>query len=196
MLKGQGSGNTAGWPRLCLWATVVATTMSGCAPQGTRYGAWNISDPTDAFKLHPRDCPSEMTVAQCEQIKTSPPTSAWIGATPPQPEQQTKVQAEFQAGVNARAAKCTTGDKQMCLRYAEQKEVELRAFCEGQYISAAIQISEYKSMGWPAEMTAEHISMSADLLIPLVRAGYSGKWKSGQDFNDEARRRCLNGDLF
>jgi TPR repeat protein len=103
---------------------------------------------------------------------------------------------QFDARVRARAAKCTTGNKEMCIMYAQQKEIELRAFCQSKYAPAAYNIWGYKAIGWPAEMTAEHISLPVDLLIPLVRAGYSGNWKSAQDFNNEAQRRCLNGDFF
>jgi hypothetical protein len=85
--------------------------------------------------------------------------------------------------------------------YAQEQELRIQAFCQSSYGPAAYNILGYKAIGWPAEMTAEYItkgypSLSPDLLIPLVRAGYSGKWKSAQDFDNEAQQRCLNGNPF
>ena len=48
----------------------------------------------------------------------------------------------------------------------------------GEYGSAAYNILSYKSVGWPMEMTTEQIaksypSFSGDLLVDLVRVGYT-----------------------
>jgi hypothetical protein len=115
-------------------------------------------------------------------------------------EAQRAAQARTEQEFNEAAKKyhCTTGDKQMCIEYAKRKETELRIFCISNYAIAALQIWDFKSSGWPAEMTAENgnIRVPAELLIPLVRAGYSGSWKSKGDFHDEAQRRCLSRDFF
>lgn len=120
--------------------------------------------------------------------------------SPPSPEQQAR-QAEFEKRVQARAARCTTGNREMCRVYAQQEEVRTQVFCTGDYGSAAHNILGYKAIGWPMEMTGNHVAKSyptftADLLIRLVRAGYSEKWRSPEDFQKEAQLRCLNGNPF
>jgi hypothetical protein len=113
-------------------------------------------------------------------------------------ESTAQARAKHDFNEAAKAAHCTTGNKQMCIEYAKRKETELQIFCSSRYAIAALQIWNFKSSGWPAEMTAENgnIPVPAELLIPLVRAGYSGNWKSEGDFHDEAQRRCLNRDFF
>jgi hypothetical protein len=114
---------------------------------------------------------------------------------PLSPEQQAK-QQEFNARIRARAAQCTTGTQQLCLAQAQIEESRIRAFCETEYGPAASNIWGYRAIGWPAEMTADHVHMAPDLAIPLIKAGYSGNWKSAAEFNQEAQRRCLDGHPF
>jgi hypothetical protein len=128
---------------------------------------------------------------QCAPIRQPPP---------PTPEQQA-AQAEFNKRVEARAARCTTGSRQNCLMYAQQEEIRTKAFCLGDYGSAAYNILGYKAIEWPIEMTTEQVaksypSISGDLLAGLVRAGYTGRWQAPVDFQREARQRCLDGNPF
>jgi TPR repeat protein len=123
-------------------------------------------------------------------------------AAPEQARAQT-ANDQFNARVQARAAKCTTGSKELCLQYAMQKEqelqIQLQTLC-GDYGPAAANIIADRGAGMPAEMTAEQTAkayprLPSDLLIGLVRAAYLQEWKSS-DFNQEAWRRCFNRDFF
>ncbi len=149
---------------------VNADDVAACLQQGTHYVT---------------------TTRQCAPVRQPPP---------PTPEEQA-AQAEFNQRVQARAARCTTGTKEACLMYAQQEEIRTRAFCLGEYGSAAYNILGYKSIGWPMEMTTEQIAksypnFSGDLLVDLVRVGYTKQWQSPADFQKEARQRCLTGNPF
>jgi len=163
---------------LCSCSTINAlmplpdSEVAGCLSQGT-YLDWNTR--------------------QCAQISTpAPPILS--------PQQQAE-QQQFEARVQARAAKCTTGTSQNCLIYAQQEELRIQTFCQTSYGPAAHNILGYKVIGWPAEMTAQYIakgypSLSYDLLIPLIKAGYTRNWESAQDFDNEAQQKCLSGNPF
>jgi len=134
--------------------------------------------------------------------------AARAAATAVQRAQAHSEKEEFEARVRARAANCTTGTRENCLMYARIQEERQQRFCTGSYISAARIIWASKAHGLPAEMTADQMTRSAmttvhyaeplsgDLLISLIGAGYSGNWKSGEEFAQEAQRRCLNGNPF
>lgn len=149
---------------------VNADDVSACLQQGTYY---------------------DRTTRQCAPVRQPPP---------PTPEQRS-AQADFERRVQARAAKCTTGSKEMCRVYAQQEEIRTQDFCFRSYGSAAHNILGYKAIGWPMEMTAEKLATGdpgfpSDLLDRLVRAGYSERWQTPEDFQREARQRCLDGRPF
>jgi hypothetical protein len=125
---------------------------------------------------------------ECTATRTAPP--------PVLSAQQQARQDRFEAEVQPTAAKCTTGTKENCLLYARLQELRTQASCDGSYGPGVYNIWGYKRIGWPAEMTAEHIGLPPELIAPLLRAGYTKDWVSASEFSQEAQRRCLNGDLF
>jgi hypothetical protein len=200
---------------LLILAGVSAHSLGSCAQMSPPFaGAYDTAhDMVDSMNIlpSPTACAGQGKQFDAQTNSCGVQTSAWSGISPPSPEQQARVQAEqnqYEARVRTRAANCATGIAQNCLMYAQQQELRTQAFCQSSYGPAAHNILGYKSIGWPAEMTAEYItkyypSLPLDLVVPLVREGYSGKWKvsgingkTADDFDKEAQRRCLNGNPF
>lgn len=126
---------------------------------------------------------------QCASKPEPPPARALTA------EEQAE-KDRFNARVAAREARCTTGSLAMCHAYAMQTESKIYDFCARVYFSDAYAVLGYRRIGWPMEMTAEHMHLSPDLAIPLARAGYSGRWETSGEFAKEAKERCLDGNPF
>jgi len=102
-----------------------------------------------------------------------------------------------ESGIGAPSPQQQANIVSLCGVRAQDQMQRLQQSCYRSGDIAALVFS-YKSSGWPAQMAAEELAKRApiDVVVVLVREGYSKKWDSWQDFYFEAQRRCLNGDLF
>lgn len=170
-------------------AGALALVLNGCGMAAAYISNHSAPDPIMA------SCLDRGTYLDAATHKCAAPPKA-----PPLTPQQRVAAAAFNARVQARAANCMTGSKEMCRIQAQEDEIAQEDFCIRVYKSSAYSVLVYKSIGWPVEMTFKQMApesgLPLDLLYRLVNAGYHQKWKSNIAFANEAQQRCMHSAPF